>query len=102
MKSRYADLLGNLKSEISSVKAEAKVATAQLISLAADHPGRACAIEGELFRACVSWVDQKVVDHNAVYEELSKVVAIDLIERLVKKHTRVAECVPKVRVSAMK
>lgn len=102
MKSQYADLLGNLKAEISSLKDEAKTATAQLISLAADHPGRACAIEGELFRACVSWVDKKVVDHAAVYEELSRVVASDLLDRLVKKHTKVAECVPTVRVSAMK
>jgi hypothetical protein len=101
MKSEYADLLGNLKAEMSSLSDEADAAKAVLISMAANQPGSSCAIEGEAYRAAVTFADKRVTDYKALLADLSKVVQGDLIDRLVAKHTRVAEGVPTVRVGAL-
>jgi hypothetical protein len=72
-----------------------------LIGIAADHPGKVCALEGELFRVAVSFADKSKTDHKAVYAELVGKHGMDpeFIAKLLKKHTKTADSVPTVRVS---
>lgn len=103
MKSEYADLLGNLKAEISSLVDEADVAKAVLISIAANQPGTSCAIEGEAYRAAVTFADKRVTDYKAAFSELvaRHGMSEEFVRTLLKKHTKVAELVPTVRVGAL-
>ena len=99
-----ADKLGTIKASIATLKREESALLAEVIGIAAGHPGTACALDGEVFRACVSWVDQTVTDHRAVLAAIVEEfdVPTERLEALLRRHTKTAPLVPRVRVSARK
>lgn len=100
----FIDELGATKAAISNLRDTEDKLKARVISLAANHPGRVFAADGELFRAAVSWADKNVTDWKAVAEALAQHHDTDpaLLARLIKANTQTAPMVPTVRVSARK
>lgn len=98
------DELGALKAAISSMRETEDRLKAQLISLAAQHPGKVWAENGDVFRATVSWADKTVTDWKAVAATLAQQhdTDPDVLARLIKANTQKAEMVPSVRVGARK
>jgi hypothetical protein len=95
--------LGRVKAEMSNLKAVEESLKAILISAAVDNV-RDAVIDGPLFRSTVSFADKKVVDYKAL---LTALVDLGLVKKLamesmIKKHTKTAEGVPCVRVTARK
>lgn len=103
-RSKFCDVLGSIKAEISLLKQDEEKAKVELISIAANHPANVCALEGDLFRATVSFTNKTVTDYRGAFEELvaKHGMSAEFIERLLKKHTKTAEGVPSIRVSALK
>lgn len=103
-RSAACDKLGAINAAIADLKAEAEICKIELISIAAAHPGAVCALEGDLYRAAVSFTNKSKTDYKAAFDELCAKhgMSADFVATLLKRHTEVAEGVPSIRVSARK
>jgi len=103
VKTPLVDVLGGLLADKANLGEEIDAAKAVLIGQAAQFP-EVCAFEGEMFRATVTFGNKRVVDYKAILASLinNGIVARDVIESLVDKHTGFAEGVPTVRCTARK
>jgi len=101
-KNHLADVLGGLLADKANVVAEIDAVKANLIGIAANGGSRV--VEGEMFRATVSFGSKKVVDYKAILEEIVCRGAItqDAMDMLLQAYTQVAEGVPTVRCTARK
>jgi hypothetical protein len=95
-----ADALGNLKAEKANLAGREDSLKAELIDAAAQ--GTVRAFEGAEFRATVTFGNRSVTDWRAVVDELSVGHSLDFINKLIAKHTEMAEGVPTVRISGRK
>ena len=96
---RLVDDLGKLKAEAKAIDEQADFIKAELITLAANGAERA--FEGDLFRAAVVFGARSSLDKDALFAELGEFhVHPDILQRLIRKHTKVAPDVPSVRVFA--
>ena len=96
------DRLGNLKAVAADIADEQDTLKADLIEYASATGERG--LEGQLFRATVSFANKSKTDWSAVLDDLCEAYGIPAAAcgKVVLKHTEVAEGVPSVRVSARK
>ena len=100
--SAKVDRLGNLKAVVADINDEQDTLKADLIEYASATGERA--VEGQLFRATVSFGNKSKTDWASVVAALQNLYDIPAarIDRLIAANTEVAEGVPCVRVSARK
>ena len=96
------DTLGAVKAVIAEQKTVEEGLKADLIGAAAESG--LGAFEGALYRATVSFTNRKTVDKDAVIADLAELAGLTpkKLAALVDKHTKLAEGLPMVRVSARK
>lgn len=102
IKSPLADRLGVLSAQKSEIVAQADDVKAEIIALTAERSINV--VEGELFRATVSYVDRNVVDYKNVIESLiiANRISREEMADLIRINTKTAEGEPRVRCAARK
>jgi hypothetical protein len=96
------DNLGALKSQQADLTTKADGLKAEIIAAAVG--ANVASFDGQLFRATVTFANKTVVDYKAVIEALVTLGEFphEIVDQIIATHTKVAEGVPTVRVSARK